>query len=81
MGILHGENLNPSQPCEGARGGPKTCHKFTMSLILRSVNDFNVSEINHRSSRLGVVISQCIEYKLGSKEINDHTCLLHFLAE
>ena len=39
IAILHGENSNPSQPCEGVRGGRKTHRKFTMSLTLRRVND------------------------------------------
>ena len=36
---LHGDNLNPSHPCKGVRGGRKTCRKFTMGLILQHVED------------------------------------------
>ena len=28
IGVLHGENLNPSQPCEGPTGGRKTWRNF-----------------------------------------------------
>ena len=50
IGILHGENFNPSQSCEGASGNRKTCRKFTMGLICDVLTmHFNVRGIDHRS--------------------------------